>query len=86
MAKFVTAAEAVQQIKDGATIATSGFVGGLIPEAVLKEMEASFRANNTPKDMTVIYAAGQGDSAERGLNHLGDEGMLKRIIGGPFKL
>ena len=38
MAKFVTAAEAVQQIKDGATIATRGFVGGLIPEAVLKEM------------------------------------------------
>ena len=86
MAKFVTAAEAVQQIKDGATIATSGFVGGLIPEAVLKEMEASFRANNTPKDMTVIYAAGQGDSGERGLNHLGDEGMLKRIIGGHFNL
>ena len=86
MAKFVTAAEAVQQIKDGSMLATSGFVGGLLAEAVLKEIQASFKANGTPKDLSIVYAAGQGDSGERGLNHLGDEGMLKRIIGGHFNL
>ena len=58
MAKFVTAAEAVQQIKDGAMLATSGFVGGLVPEAVLKEIQASFKANGTPKDLSIVYAAG----------------------------
>ena len=75
MAKFVTAAEAVQQIKDGSMLATSGFVGGLLAEAVLKEIQASFKANGTPKDLSIVYAAGQGDSGERGLNHLGDEGL-----------
>ena len=72
MAKFVTAAEAVQQIKDGSMLATSGFVGGLLAEAVLKEIQASFKANGTPKDLSIVYAAGQGDSGERGLNHLGE--------------
>ena len=43
MAKFVTAAEAVKQIKDGAILATSGFVGGLVPETVLKEIQTSFK-------------------------------------------
>lgn len=87
MAKFVTATEAVSQIKDGDTIATSGFVGGLIPEAVLKEMQKSYQEKNTPKDLTIIFAAGQGDGGEEhGLNHLGDEGQLARIIGGHFNL
>ena len=86
MAKFVTAAEAVQQIKDGSMLATSGFVGGLLAEAVLKEIQASFKANGTPKDLSIVYAAGQGDSGERGLNHLGEEGLMKRIIGGHFNL
>ena len=36
MAQFITAAEAVRKIENGATLATSGFVGGIIPEAVLK--------------------------------------------------
>ena len=42
MTKFVTALEAVKHIPDGATIATSGFVGGLVPEAILKAMKKSF--------------------------------------------
>ncbi|MCI1750777.1 MAG: acyl CoA:acetate/3-ketoacid CoA transferase [Megasphaera cerevisiae] len=86
MSKFVTAAEAVSQIHDGDVIATSGFCGGLIPEAVLKSMQSSFKEKNTPRDLTIIYAAGQGDGKERGLNHLGEEGLLKRIIGGHFNL
>ena len=56
MAKFVTAAEAVKQIKDGAILATSGFVGGLVPEAVLKEIQSSFKETGTPKDLKDCFA------------------------------
>ena len=68
---FTTPVEAVKKIKDGATIATSGFVGSLIPEAILKQIQKSYLEAGTPKDLSIIYAAGQGDGGERGLNHLG---------------
>ncbi|ERT58786.1 acyl CoA:acetate/3-ketoacid CoA transferase [Megasphaera vaginalis (ex Srinivasan et al. 2021)] len=86
MVKFVGAEEAVKNIPNGATIATSGFVGALVPEGILKQVQKSFIENNIPKDLTIIYAAGQGDGGERGLNHLGEEGLLKCIIGGHFNL
>ena len=86
MAQFITAAEAVQKIENGATLATSGFVGGIIPEAVLKAIQASYMETGTPRDLNVVFAAGQGDGGERGLNHLGEEGLLRCIVGGHFNL
>lgn len=86
MAQFITAAEAVQKIENGATLATSGFVGGIIPEAVLKAIQASYLETGTPRDLNVVFAAGQGDGGERGLNHLGEEGLLRCIVGGHFNL
>ena len=86
MAKFITAKEAVQKIENGATVATSGFVGGIIPEALLKAIQASYLETGTPRDLNVVFAAGQGDGGERGLNHLGEEGLVRCIVGGHYNL
>lgn len=92
--KIVTAREAVQLIQDGDTLATGGFVGIGFPENIAVALEAHFVETSEqdpdgigkPENLTLVYAAGQGDGKERGLNHLGHEGLIKRVIGGHWGL
>jgi propionate CoA-transferase len=84
--KLVSAEEAVALIRPGDTITTSGFVGNGVPEHLLAALEASFVETGAPAGLSLIFAAGQGDGKDRGLNRLGHEGLLKRVIGGHWGL
>src|SRR5215471_8447721 len=92
--KIVSAEEAVRLIREGDTIATGGFVGIGFAEEIAIAIEAlhfskeeqNVPAIAKPRNLTLVYAAGQGDGKERGLNHLGHEGLVRRVIGGHWGL
>src|SRR3954462_5796135 len=90
--KIVSAEEAVRLIRDGDTIATGGFVGGGFAEEIAVALEALYLSHDEqlrsskPGNLTLVYAAGQGDGKERGLNHFGHEGLVRRVIGGHWGL
>lgn len=84
--KVVSAGDAVAVIQDGDVVCTSGFVGIGTPDELLAALERRFLDTRSPRNLTLMFAAGQGDGRERGLNRLGHDGLLKRVIGGHWGL
>lgn len=84
--KIFTAEEAVKLVKDGDTIATGGFVGSCFADFLASTLEKRFLETGNPRNLTVVYAAGQGDSKNKGINHFAHEGLVKRVVGGHWNL
>ena len=84
--KIVSAAEALAIVRDGDTIATSGFVGSGTPDELIAALEKRFLDSGSPRDLTLVFAAAPGDAKERGLNRLAHKGLVKRVIGGHWAL
>lgn len=84
--KVISKEQAIGLIKNGSTVAVGGFVGCAHPEQITLEIEKQYLENQVPNNLTLVFAAGQGDGKDKGLNHLGHEGLLSKIIGGHWAL
>ncbi len=78
MPEILTADEAIRRIPDGATV----FVVPMPSEEVYPAFYRQFEATGSPKNLTMIWAAGVGpfSSERRGMNHFAYPGMVKRVI------
>lgn len=84
--KIIDSKDAVKLIKSYSTLAVSGFAGVSVPEKLLKDLEERFINEDNPRDITLMFAAGQGDGKGKGLNHLAHEGLIRKIIGAHYNL
>lgn len=86
MNKIISSSEAARIIKDGDNLALGGFVGMGHPEGLSVAIEKRFLKTGHPQNLTLIYAAGQGDGADKGVNHFAHQSLTKRVIGGHWGL
>jgi propionate CoA-transferase len=84
--KIVTLEDAVALIGDNDTVCVSGFVGIGTPECLLRGIEERFDADQSPRDLSLLFAAAPGDGKDAGLNRIAKEGLIKRAIGGHWAL
>jgi propionate CoA-transferase len=86
MSKVIPAADAVELVQSNNVIAVAGYGTNGVPEKILKALGERFDDTHEPRDLTLMFAGGIGDSGDRGLNRIGKEGLLSRVIGGHYGL
>jgi acyl CoA:acetate/3-ketoacid CoA transferase len=79
--KIISAEDAARVVMDGDTVATSGFVGVGFPEELAVALERRFVENSSPKDLTLVYAAGRCSSTSSG----SEPGRRRRKVIGPSR-
>jgi propionate CoA-transferase len=78
MAQYLSADQAVALIPDGATV----LIVPMPSEEIYPAFRRVFEAKGSPKDLTVLWAAGLGPFSEapQGMNHFAVPGLMKRLI------
>lgn len=83
--RVIDAPTAAGLVRDGWTVACAGFVGAGHAEAVTEALEQRFLSTAGPRDLTLVYSAGQGDRGHRGVNHFGHAGLVQAVCGGHWR-
>lgn len=86
MVQFISKEQAAQHIHDGDTIIVEGFIGSCVADEVHEALNQRFLEEQHPNQLTLIHAAGIGDTKHRGMNYYHHPNMVKRIIGGHWAM
>lgn len=82
----ITADQAAAMIPDNCTVTSSGFVASCMAEALTKAVEKRYLETGSPKNLTLVYAAAQGNRDGSGADHFAHEGLIKRVVGGHYNM
>nr|WP_319564774.1 acyl CoA:acetate/3-ketoacid CoA transferase [uncultured Rhodoferax sp.] len=82
--KVVSAAQAIALLRDGDTLCCSGFGANGVPVELILALEKRFLDTAAPRDLTLLFGGGPGDSAQGGANRLAHTGLIKRAVGGHY--
>jgi propionate CoA-transferase len=82
----LTAEQAAEWIGDNQSVLLGGFIGSVVPEAIERAIGERFESSGSPKNLTLVFAAGQGDGKDRAINHLAKQGLVTQAIGGHWGL
>ena len=80
----IDAREAARLIKDGDTLAVSGFLLATTPSELLREIGNRFLEEGHPRNMTLLQAAGTGNNGDEGIMEISHRGMVRRYLTGHF--
>lgn len=83
---IISAKEAAMMVEDGMTVSTNGFVACDLPEELTSALEQRFLETGSPKNLTYLYAAGQGNQDGSGADHFAHEGMISTVIAGHYNM
>ncbi|OLQ88368.1 3-oxoacid CoA-transferase [Vibrio panuliri] len=86
MVTVLTPESAATWINNDDTVLLGGFIGAVVPEAIERAIGERFAQTRTPTNLTLVFAAGQGDGRSRAINHLAQEGLVECAIGGHWGL
>lgn len=84
--KIMTAKDAVKLINDDDHVALGGFIGSVVPEELELELGKRYTTTGHPKNLSLYFAAGQGDAKGKSVDHLCEPGMVKFAMGGHWGL
>jgi len=84
--QFLTAKQAVTLINTEDKVIFGGFIGAVVPEAIERELGLRYQRTGQPRNLDIYFAAGQGDSKDKALNHIAQKGLIRRAVGGHWGL
>jgi len=82
--KVVSAAQAIALLRDDDTVCCSGFGANGVPVELILALEQRFLETGAPRDLTLLFGGGPGDTAQDGANHFAHPGLIKRVEGGHY--
>jgi propionate CoA-transferase len=85
MSKVCDVATAVALIEDCQSVASTGVIGWLTPDAVLGAIGDRYDATGSPRDLTFFFPVATGDSMGiPGMEHVAKKGLLRRVVSGNY--
>jgi len=82
--KIVELGDLAQLIPDGSTVSVCG-AWMLVPDLLLEAIGETFRKTGHPRNLSAVFMLCPGGTPDQpGIEHLAQEGLIRRVVGGSF--